>query len=107
MCKTRTKTLFHEIINFCVGPLRVPGRSQGGPLEVPDVRTFGTSSGDVPGTSRTGWADTHTYVCLSEGKKSSFFLKFGELCFLDTDLVTFTEETLNENFHFLCSEKEF
>ena len=28
--------------------------------------------------------DTHTYVCVSGGKKYSFFGKFGELCFLNT-----------------------
>ena len=29
-------------------------------------------------------SDTHTYVCVSEGKKCSFFGKFGVLCFLET-----------------------
>ena len=28
--------------------------------------------------------DTHTYMCVSEGKKCSFFGKFGVLCFLET-----------------------
>ena len=28
--------------------------------------------------------DTHTYVCVSGGKKCSFFGKFGVLCFLET-----------------------
>ena len=28
--------------------------------------------------------DTHTYVCVSGGKKCSFFGKFGLLCFLET-----------------------
>ena len=31
--------------------------------------------------------DTHTYVCVSGGKKCSFFEKFGVLCFLETPLL--------------------
>ena len=33
--------------------------------------------------------DTHTYVCISGGKKCSFFGKFGVLCFLETPVLRF------------------
>ena len=33
--------------------------------------------------------DTHTYVCVSGGKKCSFFGKFGVLCFLETLALRF------------------
>ena len=33
--------------------------------------------------------DTQTYVCLSGGKKCSFFWKFGVLCFLETPVLRF------------------
>ena len=33
--------------------------------------------------------DTHTYVCVSGGKKCSFFGKFGALCFLETPVLRF------------------
>ena len=33
--------------------------------------------------------DTHTYVCVSGGKKCSFFGKFGVLCFLETPVLKF------------------
>ena len=33
--------------------------------------------------------DTHTYVCVSGGKKCSFFGKFGMLCFLKTPVLRF------------------
>ena len=33
--------------------------------------------------------DTHTYVCVSGGKKCSFFGKFGVLCFLETSVLRF------------------
>ena len=33
--------------------------------------------------------DTHTYVCLSEGKKYLSFGKFGALCFLVTFVLRF------------------
>ena len=33
--------------------------------------------------------DTHTYVCVSGGKKYSFFGKFGVLCFLETPVLRF------------------
>ena len=33
--------------------------------------------------------DTHTYVCVSGGKKCSFFGKFGVLCFLETPVLRF------------------
>ena len=31
--------------------------------------------------------DTHTYVCISGGKKCLFFGKFGMLCFLETPVL--------------------
>ena len=34
--------------------------------------------------------DTHTYVCVSEGKKCSFSEKFSVLCFLVTSILKFT-----------------
>ena len=34
--------------------------------------------------------DTHTYVCVSGGKKCSFFRKFHVLCFLVTSVLWFT-----------------
>ena len=34
--------------------------------------------------------DTHTHVCLSVGKKCSFFGKIGVLCFLETPALRFT-----------------
>ena len=34
--------------------------------------------------------DTHTNVCVSGGKKCSFFGKFGVLCFLETPVLRFT-----------------
>ena len=34
--------------------------------------------------------DTQTYVCVLEGKKCSFFGKFGVLCFLETPVLRFT-----------------
>ena len=34
--------------------------------------------------------DTHTYVCISEGKACSFFRKFGMLYFLETPVLRFT-----------------
>ena len=33
--------------------------------------------------------DTHTYVCVSGGKKHSFFRKFGMLCILVTSVLRF------------------
>ena len=33
--------------------------------------------------------DTHTYVCVSGGKKCSFFREFGVLCFLETPVLRF------------------
>ena len=33
--------------------------------------------------------DTHTYMCVSRGKKCSFFGKFGMLCFLETPILKF------------------
>ena len=33
--------------------------------------------------------DTHTYVCVSEGKKHPLFGKFGVLCFLVTPVLRF------------------
>ena len=33
--------------------------------------------------------DTHMYVCVSVGKKCSFFGKFGILCFLVTSVLKF------------------
>ena len=33
--------------------------------------------------------DTHMYVSVSEGKKCSFFEKFGVLCFLETPVLRF------------------
>ena len=34
--------------------------------------------------------DTHTNVCVLQGKKCSFFGKFGVLCFLETPVLRFT-----------------
>ena len=34
--------------------------------------------------------DTHTYVCVSGGKKCTFFGKFALLCFLETPVLKFT-----------------
>ena len=34
-------------------------------------------------------SDTRTYVCVSGGKKCSFFGKFGVLCFLETPVLKF------------------
>ena len=31
----------------------------------------------------------HTYVCVSRGKKYSFFRKFGVICFLETPVLRF------------------
>ena len=33
--------------------------------------------------------DTHTYVCVTGGKKCSFFGKSGVLCFLETPVLRF------------------
>ena len=33
--------------------------------------------------------DMHTYVCVSGGKKCSFFEKFGVLCLLETHVLRF------------------
>ena len=33
--------------------------------------------------------DTHTYVCVSGGKKCLFFGNFGVLCFLETPVLRF------------------
>ena len=33
--------------------------------------------------------DTYTYVCVSGGKKCSFFRKFGVLCFLEAPVLGF------------------
>ena len=33
--------------------------------------------------------DTHTYVCVSGGKKCLFFGKFDVLCFLETPVLRF------------------
>ena len=33
--------------------------------------------------------NTHAYVCVSGGKKCSFFGKFGALCFLETPVLRF------------------
>ena len=33
--------------------------------------------------------DTHTYICVSGGKKCSFFGKFSMLCFLETPVLRF------------------
>ena len=33
--------------------------------------------------------DTHTHVCVSEGKKCLFFGNFGVLCFLETPVLRF------------------
>ena len=34
--------------------------------------------------------DTHTYVCVSGGKKCLYFGNFGVLCFLETPVLRFT-----------------
>ena len=34
--------------------------------------------------------NTHTYVCVSGGKKCSFFGKFGVFCFVETSVLRFT-----------------
>ena len=34
-------------------------------------------------------SDTHTYVCVSAGKKCSFFRKLDVLCFLETPVLRF------------------
>ena len=34
-------------------------------------------------------SDTHTYVCISGGKKCLFFGNFGVLCFLETPVLRF------------------
>ena len=40
-------------------------------------------------TSISYFPDTLTYVCMSGGKKCSFFGKFGVLCFLVTPVLRF------------------
>ena len=48
--------------------------------------------------------DTQTYVCVSWGKKCSFFGKFGVLCFLETPFCLITDVflyyTLRKNRYF-------
>ena len=43
--------------------------------------------------------DTHTYVYVSEGKKCSFFEKFGVLCFLVTSILKFVLSSYYRRLH--------
>ena len=43
--------------------------------------------------------DTHTYLCVSEGKKCSFFEKFGVLCFLVTSILKFALSSYYRRLH--------
>ena len=47
------------------------------------------STPNFPNIKRFLPPDTHTYVCVSGGKKCSFFGKFGVVCFLETPGLRF------------------
>ena len=47
------------------------------------------STPNFPKNERFLHSDTHTYVCVSGGKKRSFFGKFGVLCLLVTSVLRF------------------
>ena len=47
------------------------------------------STTNFPKNERFLPSDTHTYLCVSGGKKYLFFVKFGELCFLVTSVLRF------------------
>ena len=56
--------------------------------------------------------DTHTYVCVSGGKKYSFFVKFGALCSFGTPVLRFvllpyyrrTIKTIDKTFFCIATE---
>ena len=57
-----------------------------------DLRTEVTriqSTPNFPKNKRSLPPDTHTYVCVSGGKKRSFLGKFGVLCILVTSVLRF------------------
>ena len=47
------------------------------------------STPNFPKNERFLPPDTHTYVCVSGGKKCLFFEKFGVFCFLETHVLRF------------------
>ena len=60
--------------------IRRKGKSQNGRLKKTKHAKFSEKQTFLP-------PDTHAYVCLSEGKKGSFFGKLGMLCFLETPVA--------------------
>ena len=67
---------------LCLSEIRQKGESQNGCFKkakrakISEKQTFLTP-------------DTHTYVCVSGGKKCLFFGNFGTLCFLETPVLRF------------------
>ena len=62
--------------------MRQKGEPQTGVSRKQDTPNFPKNEHFLP-------PDTHTYVWVSEGKKCSFFRKFGVLCFLETPILRF------------------
>ena len=62
--------------------IRQKGKSQNGCFRKQSAPNFPKSKHFVP-------SDTHTYVCVSVGKKYSFFGKFSVLYFLETTVLRF------------------
>ena len=69
MCKTRTIASTKNVFIFSLNDqfLRWSPRSPPkGTLEVPDVRTFRGTSGNIPGMSRSGWQDRWVIIFIPE-----------------------------------------
>ena len=62
--------------------IRQKGESQNGVSRKQSTSNFPKNEHFLP-------PDTHTYVCVSGGKKCSFFGKFDMLCFLETPILIF------------------
>ena len=60
--------------------IRQKGESQNGVSRKQSTSNFPKNEHFLP-------PDTHTYVCVSGGKKCSFFGKFDMLCFLETPIL--------------------
>ena len=64
------------------------------------------STPNFPKNERFLPPDTHTYVCVSGGKKCLFFEKFGVFCFLETPVLRFALLPYYRQY-FMCLSTKF
>ena len=84
-----------KIFGLLVGDIKQKGKSQTG-------ITRKRSAPNFPKNEHFVSPDTHRCVCISEGKKCSFFGKFGALRFLVIPVLRFITDEFLLNFY-LCS----